>query len=159
MKHTPLFELHKRLGAKFGPFAGYEMPLFYPAGILKEHRHTRTAAGLFDISHMVHVVLAGPQAAALVERLCPYPAGEQETGSARYTFFLNDFAGIIDDLIVTRLAGDRYRIVCNAGCAEKDISHIRANAEGFDATVDGDRLCLPRFAGPSRRGSAVASRP
>jgi aminomethyltransferase len=137
LKHTPLYELHKKLGAKFGPFAGYEMPLFYPAGILGEHQHTRRAAGLFDISHMVHVVVAGPKAAALVERLCPYPANEQQSGVARYTFFLNDNAGIIDDLIVTRLGEHRYRIVCNAGCADKDVAHIRHHAPEFgcDSTV------------------------
>ena len=144
MKHTPLHSLHHELGAKFGPFAGYDMPLFYPAGILAEHRHTRAACGLFDISHMVQVVLDGPQAAALVSRLCPYPAHEQADGRARYSFFLNDSAGIIDDLIVTRLGPDRFMIVCNAGCAEKDIAHINDHARNFDVrvTVRDDRAFL-----------------
>ena len=136
MKKTPLYDLHAELGAKFGPFAGFDMPLSYPAGIMAEHRHTREQAGLFDISHMVHVELTGLQAADLVERLCPYPASGQEVGSARYTFFLNAEGGIIDDLIVTRLGENRFRIVCNAGCAEKDIGHIREQAKGFDCTVN-----------------------
>lgn len=136
MKKTPLYDLHAELGAKFGPFAGYDMPLSFPAGIMTEHKHTREQAGLFDISHMVHVELSGPQAVALVERLCPYPADEQPIGGARYTFFLNETGGIIDDLIVTRLAKDRFRVVCNAGCAQKDIAHIRQQAGDFECKVD-----------------------
>jgi glycine cleavage system T protein (aminomethyltransferase) len=144
LKQTPLHSLHRELGAKFGPFAGYDMPLFYPAGILAEHRHTRAACGLFDISHMVQVVIEGPDAAALVSHLCPYPAQEQANGRARYSFFLNDNAGIIDDLIVTRLGPDRFMIVCNAGCADKDIAHINDHARKFDVrvTVRDDRAFL-----------------
>jgi len=135
LKQIPLHSLHAGLGAKFGPFAGYDMPLFYPAGVLKEHLHTRAHAGLFDISHMLHVDISGRQAADLVSRLCPYPAREQKIGQGRYTFFLNDNAGIVDDLIVTRLADDRFRIVCNAGCADKDVAHMRAQQGGFGAKV------------------------
>ncbi len=136
MKHTPLHSLHRELGAKFGPFAGYDMPLFYPAGILAEHRHTRAHCGLFDISHMMQVVIDGPGAAALVSCLCPYPAEEQKTGRARYSFFLNDEAGIIDDLIITRLGEGRFMIVCNAGCADKDLAHIQDHASHFDVSVE-----------------------
>lgn len=140
MKQTPLFELHQQLGAKMGEYAGYLMPLFYPLGVMKEHLHTRKAAGLFDISHMVHMEASGPEAAKLIERACPYEASSQPIGQARYTFFLNENAGVIDDLIITRLADQRYLIVANAGCAEKDESHIKALAESFDAVVD----VLPR---------------
>ena len=136
MKKTPLYPLHERLGAKFGPFAGYDMPLLYPAGIMAEHTHTRENASLFDISHMVHVAITGAGAADLVSRLCPYAAGGQETGRARYSFFLNDAAGIIDDVIVTRLADDRFLIVCNAACSDKDLAHIRHHASHFDAKVE-----------------------
>jgi aminomethyltransferase len=135
LRQLPLHDLHKEHGAKFGPFAGWEMPLFYPAGVLKEHLHTRAVAGLFDISHMHHVEVAGPQAAALVSRLCPYDAAAQLEGAARYTFFLNDRAGIIDDLIVTRLGAERFLIVCNAGCADKDMAHMQRHAAGFDCSV------------------------
>ncbi len=135
MKQTPLHSLHRELGAKFGPFAGFDMPLFYPAGILAEHRHTRSQCGLFDISHMMQVELEGPGAAELVSRLCPYPAAGQQPGRARYSFFLNGEAGIIDDLIVTRLAASRFMIVCNAGCADKDLAHIKDHAPGHDVGV------------------------
>lgn len=135
LKQLPLHELHRDHGAKFGPFAGYEMPLFYSAGIMKEHQATRDSAGLFDISHMVLVEISGDQAAALLSRLCPYPADEQETGRARYTYFLNERAGIIDDLIVTRLGKTRFLIVCNAGCAEKDLAHIRQHAENLAVEI------------------------
>jgi aminomethyltransferase len=136
VKHTPLFDLHENSGAKMGDFAGYSMPLFYPLGVMKEHLHTRSAAGLFDISHMVHIEVTGKEAAALIERACPCDASNQPIGQARYTFFLNDNAGVIDDLIVTRLGDKRYLIVANAGCAEKDISHIKGLSENFDAMVE-----------------------
>jgi aminomethyltransferase len=141
LKRTPLHALHGELGAKFGPFAGYEMPLFYPAGILAEHRQTRASAGLFDISHMLQVEIAGANAARAVERLCPYPAGEQAIGRARYSFFLNENGGIIDDLIVTRLSEDRFLLVCNAGSASKDLEHIRAHSAGA-AVADRNRAFL-----------------
>lgn len=140
MKHTPLYDLHVESGAKMGEFAGYSMPLFYPLGVMKEHLHTRAAAGLFDISHMVHVEISGPQAAELIERLCPYAASDQEQGASRYTFFLTPSAGIIDDLIITRLGLERFLIVANAGCAEKDIAHMQNVAGAFDAGV----YVLPR---------------
>ncbi|MEP1208665.1 MAG: glycine cleavage system aminomethyltransferase GcvT [Rhizobiaceae bacterium] len=140
MKHTPFYQTHIDAGAKMGAFAGFDMPLFYPLGVKKEHEHTRLQAGLFDISHMVHVSVSGPQAAALIATLCPYHADQQGVGQARYTFMLNAQAGIIDDLIVTRLADDRYLIVANAGCAEKDVAHVQDTAGNFDVSVD----ILPR---------------
>lgn len=135
MKQTPLFQMHVDAGAKIGVYAGFEMPLFYPLGVKQEHLHTRASAGLFDISHMQHISVVGPGAADLISRLCPYTAAEQAIGDAKYTFLLNDHAGIIDDLIVTRLADTRFLIVANAGCAEKDVAHITTTAEAFDADV------------------------
>ncbi|MFK7903214.1 MAG: glycine cleavage system aminomethyltransferase T, partial [Nitratireductor sp.] len=135
MKQTPLFDLHEKLGAKMGAFAGYSMPLFYPLGVMKEHLHTRAAAGLFDISHMVHIEIEGNQASAAISKSCPYDASSQNIGEAKYTFFLNEDAGIIDDLIITRLGDTRFLIVANAGCAEKDIAHITNVAANFDASV------------------------
>lgn len=111
------------------------MPLFYSAGIIREHENTRANAGLFDISHMVLVEIDGAGSAALVSRLCPYPAAQHPIGYSRYCFFLNENAGIIDDLIVTRFDQTRFLIVCNAGCAEKDLAHIHHHAPGFDVTV------------------------
>ena len=135
MKQTPLYNSHIDAGAKMGEFAGFEMPLFYPLGVMKEHLHTRTHAGLFDISHMVHLEISGAQAADLISRLCPYDARSQSIGQARYTFILNDNAGILDDQIVTRLAEHRFLIVANAGCAEKDVAHVNNTAADFDAQV------------------------
>ncbi len=135
MKQLPLNDLHERFGAKFGEFAGWNMPLFYKPGIMAEHRHTRAQAGLFDISHMVHVEIEGPRAADFISHLCPYVASEQQSGHARYTFFMNEAGGLIDDLIVTRLGPQRYLVVCNAGCADKDISHMRAHAGAFGVSV------------------------
>jgi len=132
---TPLHGLHLESGAKMGGFAGFDMPLFYPLGVMKEHEHTRAAAGLFDISHMVHMEIRGVDAAKLIERLCPYSASEQEHQKAQYTFFLNENGGIIDDLIVTRLTSDRYLIVSNAGCAEKDTAHVQAVGSDFDVEI------------------------
>mgnify|MGYP001446390229 CR=1 FL=1 len=96
----PLEDLHKAAGAKFGAFAGWMMPLTYPAGVMKEHQHTREHVGLFDISHMKLILVYGPQAAALLSRACPLDAGALEPSQSKYTFFLNGRAGIEDDLIV-----------------------------------------------------------
>jgi len=142
-KTLPLEDLHKAAGAKFGPFAGWNMPLTYPAGVMKEHQHTRQHVGLFDISHMKLIAVHGPQAAALLNRACPLDAGALEQSQSKYTFFLNGKAGIDDDLIVTRLGPERFMVVANAGNADADIAHLRQAAAGFDATVEPlDRVFL-----------------
>ena len=139
----PLDDLHKAAGARFGPFAGWSMPLTYPAGVMKEHLHTREHAGLFDISHMRLFEVSGPQAAELLSRACPLEAGALDIRQSKYTFFLNEEAGIIDDLIVTRLDAERFMVVANAGNAATDEAHLRALAEGFDCTVEAlDRVFL-----------------
>lgn len=136
MKRTPLYQAHVDAGAKLGEYAGFEMPLFYHLGVKQEHLHTRAKAGLFDISHMLHIEVSGAEVSALVSRLCPYDAASQGVGEGKYTFLLNEAAGIIDDLIVTRLAEDRFLIVANAGCAEKDLAHIQGHGQGFAAQVN-----------------------
>ncbi len=142
-KTLPLEDLHKAAGAKFGPFAGWNMPLTYPAGVMKEHQHTRQHVGLFDISHMKLIAVHGPQAAALLNRACPLDAGALEQSQSKYTFFLNGKAGIDDDLIVTRLGPERFMVVANAGNAAADIAHLQQVAAGFDATVEPlDRIFL-----------------
>ena len=108
LQRTPLYELHVSLGAKMVPFAGYEMPVQYPLGILKEHLHTRDKAGLFDVSHMGQAFLIGPDhttTAAALEALVPADIVNLEAGRQRYTQLMNDDGGIIDDLMVTR-SGD-----------------------------------------------------
>jgi len=134
-KQLPLKPLHLSAGARFAPFAGYDMPISYPLGVMKEHLHTRSAAGLFDISHMCHISIEGPQAADLIARACPYEPKQQDVGTGRYTFMLNPSAGIIDDLIVSRLGKDRFLIVANGACAEKDLAHLSDLAAEYDASV------------------------
>ncbi|WP_217568503.1 glycine cleavage system aminomethyltransferase GcvT [Mesorhizobium sp. GbtcB19] len=142
-RHLPLEDLHQAAGARFGAFAGWSMPLTYPPGVMKEHLHTREHAGLFDISHMKLFAVSGPGAAALLNRACPLDAGALEASQSKYTFFLNEAAGIIDDLIVTRLGDDRFMVVANAGNAVEDEKHLRALAAGFDAKVEPlDRVFL-----------------
>jgi len=135
LKSLPLEDLHKAAGARFGGFAGWSMPLTYPAGVMKEHLHTREHAGLFDISHMKLFEVAGPGAGALLERACPLSAAAIELTQSKYTFFLTGQAGIIDDLIVTRLAPDRFMVVANAGNAAADEAHLKSLARDFDVKV------------------------
>ena len=122
---TPLHSLHLELGAKMVPFAGYDMPVSYPAGIMAEHRHCRAAAGLFDVSHMGQVRLVGADAAAALETLVPVDIVGLGEGRQRYALLTNERGGILDDLMVTRRA-DHLFLVVNAGCKAADIAHLRA---------------------------------
>jgi aminomethyltransferase len=136
LKQLPLKPLHEAAGAKFGGFAGWSMPLTYPAGVMKEHLHCREAAGLFDISHMKLFAVSGAQAAAALARACPLDAEALPLEQAKYTFFLNEAAGILDDLIVTRTGPERFIVVANAGNADADEAHLRAVAGAFDCKVE-----------------------
>jgi aminomethyltransferase len=143
LKRLPLEDLAIAAGARFGPFAGWSMPIQYPAGVMKEHQHTRSHAGLFDISHMRLFEVAGPAAAALLARACPLDAAALPVSQSKYTFFLNRAAGIIDDLIVTRLSPDRFMVVANAGNAAVDHAHLAALSADFDCEVEPlDRIFL-----------------
>jgi len=122
---TPLHALHLELGARMVPFAGYEMPVQYPAGLMAEHRHTRAAAGLFDVSHMGQLRLVGPDADAAFESLMPVDVVDLPVGKQRYGLLLTDEGGIIDDLMFTRREGDLFVIV-NGACKAGDIAHIQA---------------------------------
>jgi aminomethyltransferase len=143
LKTLPLDDLHKAADAKFGGFAGWSMPLTYPAGVMKEHQHTREHAGLFDISHMKLFLVTGPGAAALLSRACPIDAAALAPSQSKLTFFLNETAGILDDLIVTRLGDERFMVVTNAGNAAADEAHLRSIGKNFDATIEPlDRVFL-----------------
>jgi aminomethyltransferase len=126
---TPLYDLHVSLGAKMVPFAGYEMPVQYPSGIIKEHTHTRTQAGLFDVSHMGQVVLRGPEAAAALETLVPVDIIDLPKGLQRYALFTNECGGVMDDLMVANF-GDRLFVVVNAACKAQDIAHLQKHLAG-----------------------------
>ena len=127
LKRTPLYDLHRELGARIVPFAGYEMPVQYPTGILAEHAQTRTAAGLFDVSHMGQVRLTarpGHNAARALESLVPADIAGLEPGQQRYTQFTNDTGGMLDDLMVTS-TGDHLLLVVNAACKDADLAHLQ----------------------------------
>ena len=122
---TPLNDLHIELGARMVPFAGYSMPVQYPAGLMAEHHHTRNAAGLFDVSHMGQLRLVGPDAAAAFESLIPVDVIDLPVGKQRYGLLLNDDGGIIDDLMFFKRESDIFVIV-NGACKVGDIAHIQA---------------------------------
>ena len=123
LAQTPLHALHVELGAKLVPFAGYEMPVSYPAGILAEHRHCRESAALFDVSHMGQVRLGGADAPAALESLLPIDVIDLGIGKQRYGLFTNAQGGILDDLMVTRRESDLLLVV-NASCKEADLKHL-----------------------------------
>jgi aminomethyltransferase len=133
--HTPLYDLHRELGAKMVPFAGYAMPVQYPLGVLKEHLHTRGKAGLFDVSHMGQVRVKGPGIGAALEKLVPVDVETLPIFKQSYAVFTNETGGILDDLIITRWAEDEFFLVVNAGCKEADIAHLRQHLSGFDIEV------------------------
>ncbi len=124
LRELPLKSLHESAGAKFGGFAGWNMPITYPLGVMKEHLHTREKAGLFDISHMQLFELTGVNADTALAATCPVDPALISVGESKYTLLLNDQAGIIDDLIVTRYAADSWIIVANASRAAVDEAQI-----------------------------------
>ena len=123
LRRTALYDLHLALGAKMVPFAGWEMPVQYPMGVMKEHLHTRTQAGLFDVSHMGQVLLEGPNVAAGLELLVPADIQGLAPGRQRYALFTNEQGGILDDLMVAN-QGERLFLVVNAANAGADIAHL-----------------------------------
>ena len=124
LRSTPLHALHLELGARMVPFAGYSMPVQYPAGLMAEHLHTRQAAGLFDVSHMGQLRLEGPDAAAAFESLMPVDVVGLAPGRQRYGLLLTDEGTIIDDLMFVNRGHDLFVIV-NGACKEGDIAHMR----------------------------------
>ncbi|HEX7221144.1 MAG TPA: glycine cleavage system aminomethyltransferase GcvT [Burkholderiales bacterium] len=122
---TVLHGLHAELGARFVPFAGYQMPVQYKEGLKAEHLHTRSQAGLFDVSHMGQVRVTGPALHETLERALPLDFDGWPVGAQRYSLLLNERGGIEDDLMVTRLA-DEVRIVVNASGREKDVALLRS---------------------------------
>jgi aminomethyltransferase len=134
LKHTPLHDLHVELGGKMVPFVGYAMPVSYTEGILKEHTHTRSRAGLFDVSHMGQVRLLGDGAAEALESLVPVDMVGLAPGHQRYALFTNEAGGILDDLMITN-AGDHLFMVVNAACKAQDIAHMRGRL-GARCTIE-----------------------
>ena len=130
MKFTALHDRHSALGARFAPFAGYEMPIQYPAGALEEHRLTRRSVGLFDIAHMGRFSLTGSGAAAFLSRMTSNRMLDMARGEARYTLLLAEDGGILDDLFVYRLGepgpADEWMVVANASNKDADFARLKA---------------------------------
>ncbi|MEH6589135.1 MAG: glycine cleavage system aminomethyltransferase GcvT [Halioglobus sp.] len=150
LQTTPLDSLHRELGAKMVPFAGYDMPVQYTAGIIKEHLHTRNAAGLFDVSHMGQVIIEGAGTAALLETLVPVDIEALQDNRQTYALLTNDDGGVRDDLIITRWSDERFFLVVNAGCKERDIAYMRERLTGQSLTVL-EQQALVALQGPMAR--------
>jgi len=147
IKQTPLHALHLELGARMIPFAGYDMPVQYQLGLIKEHLHTRAQAGLFDVSHMGQVRLTGANAAVAMEKLVPVDVIDLSKGNQRYAIFTNNEGGILDDLMITN-AGDHLFVVVNAACKQQDIALMRAGL-GEDVELEVLDRALLALQGPA----------
>ncbi|MHB1200806.1 MAG: glycine cleavage system aminomethyltransferase GcvT [Polaromonas sp.] len=144
---TPLHDLHVALGARMVPFAGYSMPVQFPAGLMAEHLHTRNAAGLFDVSHMGQLRLAGADSAAALESLMPVDVIDLPVGKQRYGLLLNDDGGIIDDLMFVNRKDDIF-IIVNGACKAGDIAHIQQKIGARCAVIPMPERALLALQGP-----------
>ncbi|HJU73333.1 MAG TPA: glycine cleavage system aminomethyltransferase GcvT [Gemmatimonadaceae bacterium] len=149
LKRTEFFEIHKTLGAKIVPFAGYEMPVQYPTGITVEHKAVRTGCGLFDVSHMGEFIIRGEQAVDFVNRVTCNDVAALADGQAQYSGILTEQGTFVDDCLVYRYA-DHLMMVVNASNREKDYAHIEAQRTGFDAQLEdiSDTVALLALQGP-----------
>ncbi|MBN9060951.1 MAG: glycine cleavage system protein T [Rhizobiales bacterium 65-9] len=164
---TPLAERHRALGARMVPFAGYDMPVQYPTGILTEHQWTRASAGLFDVSHMGQAFLVPDDgrhetAAAALEALCPADMLNLKPAQQRYSQFLAEDGGILDDFMTTRTGegpeGSLYLVV-NAGCKEADYAHLNAKLPANVKLRRADDLALIALQGPKAEAVLAAHIP
>ncbi|HUK25006.1 MAG TPA: glycine cleavage system aminomethyltransferase GcvT [Terriglobales bacterium] len=137
-RKTALYAVHRQMGAKMVEFNGWEMPVEYPCsgGLIAEHMAVRTAVGLFDVSHMGDIRLAGPQALASVQHISMNDAGRLAVGQAQYSALLYPQGTFVDDVIVHRLGEQEYLLVINAGTREKDFNWVQENTRGFDCRVE-----------------------
>ncbi len=149
LKTTPLDRLHRELGARMVTYAGYCMPVQYPTGIIAEHMHCRSSASLFDVSHMGQASLLGTGAAAALEALVPGDIAGLAVGRQRYTLLTNEAGGIIDDLMVANLGGDRIFLVVNASRKETDFTHIEQNLPADVRLRPHDDRALLALQGPA----------
>jgi aminomethyltransferase len=147
LKQTPLHGLHVELGAKMVEFAGYSMPVNYPDGIIAEHKHCRSAAALFDVSHMGQLRLVGDGAAKALESLVPMDVTDLGVHKQRYALFTNSQGGILDDFMITRRESD-LMLVVNAACKEADTRHLIHNIAGRCTVVPMPERALLALQGP-----------
>src|ERR1700721_2981122 len=148
LKRTPLNEVHRAAGAKMVDFGGWDMPVQY-SGLVDEHKAVRTAAGLFDVSHMGEIEVRGPEALKLVDYVTPNAATKLKHGQAQYSGLLYEHGGFVDDILVHKVADDEFFICVNASNQDKDFEHIAA-ANKFDCEVE--------FAGPKYAQLAIQGR-
>lgn len=146
LERTPLYALHVAQGARMVPFAGYEMPVQYAPGVLKEHLHTRSDAGLFDVSHMGQLIVRArsgrlAEAALALERLVPVDILGLKPGRQRYAFFTNETGGILDDIMIAH-HGDHFLLVVNAACKAADEAHLRGQLSETCAIERLDRALI-----------------
>ena len=136
LKRTPLYEAHLRCGGKMVEFGGFEMPVQYKTGVIREHMSVRTACGLFDVSHMGEVIMEGPDTVSNLNRLLTNDYTVMEDGQARYSPMCNEQGGTVDDLIVYKQSENRYFVVVNASNREKDVAWIKAHVSGRTTVED-----------------------
>lgn len=134
MLFTSLHDTHERLKARLVDFGGWEMPLMY-RGIVDEHNYTRTAASIFDVSHMGRLFLRGPDAEKLLDHICTRNIAKLKVGRSGYSHVCNDAGGVLDDVIVSRY-DDRFLLVCNASNRDKIVAHLQKHAAGKNVTLD-----------------------
>lgn len=148
-QRTPLHEIHVSLGAKMVPFAGFEMPVQYPAGITAEHKSVRESVALFDVSHMGEFMVRGPQAIDFINYVTTNDVAALSVGQAHYSTILNDNGTIVDDCLVYRFA-DHLMMVVNASNKDKDLAHITAYMDRFDCSIEdvSERIALLALQGP-----------
>ncbi|WP_036306481.1 glycine cleavage system aminomethyltransferase GcvT [Methyloglobulus morosus] len=148
LKETPLYQFHLDLGGKMTVFAGYRLPVQYRHGIIHEHLHCRTHAGFFDISHMGQCLISGDEAAGELERLTPSDIAGLKSGQQKYTVLTNDEGGIIDDIIITRIASG-FIVIVNAACKEKDFHYLASRLSAHCHFVELTDQALFALQGPA----------
>ncbi|HEY8189949.1 MAG TPA: glycine cleavage system protein T, partial [Micavibrio sp.] len=148
MLKTPLHAAHIALGAKMGEFSGYDMPLYYGEGVLKEHEWTRSHTGLFDVSHMGQVIVDGPGATDFLQHITPSAFDSSREGAAKYTVLTNEAGGILDDLIITRIGVEKFFVVLNAGRKHQDIAWMQKHLPPSVTLDYSDEQALIALQGP-----------
>jgi aminomethyltransferase len=155
LRRTPLYAAHQAAGAKLVPFAGWEMPVQYPAGIRAEHLAVRHAVGVFDVSHMGEIETRGPGALAFLQRILSNDVAKIDQGGAQYSVLCQEDGGVLDDLFTYRLGEDRYLTVTNAANHEQDLAWFQQQAKAFDDVEVIDRaadFAMLAVQGPEARG-------
>ncbi len=150
LKRTPLYDEHVRLGGKLVPFAGYELPVQYPAGITAEHKAVREGCGMFDVTHMGEFIVRGKRAIGFVDHVTTNHVAKLVTGQAHYSTICNERGTIVDDCLIYRYADEHLMMVVNGSNKDKDLAHVRAYAGQFGVTIDDrtDDISLIAVQGP-----------